>query len=248
MSLPAFFGEIEAAAGETLELGPDQAAHALALRLGRGDPAQALNGKGGIATCTVENLNKRQLILAVEKVEQIPPVKAGCIIALAMSKAVRRGFFMEKAAELGAQGIWLWQAERSVGAASEGTARACQRQLVAGALQSHNPWFPRLQVLGNVDTVIARAEESAIAWKILPWEEQERIAMLLPEQLGRPGITLFVIGPEGGLTEREATAMKNAGFTVVSLGQQILRCETAASLCLGLQRWAGQLPGRPDAA
>ena len=37
----------------------------------------------------------------------------------------------------------------------------------------------------------------------------------------------IVIGSEGGFEESEARALAEAGFTTVSLGKRILRCETA---------------------
>jgi 16S rRNA (uracil1498-N3)-methyltransferase len=45
--------------------------------------------------------------------------------------------------------------------------------------------------------------------------------------------TLAVIGPEGGFSPREAELLIENGFTPVSLGQSILRWETAALLCMG---------------
>ena len=38
----------------------------------------------------------------------------------------------------------------------------------------------------------------------------------------------FVIGPEGGITAQEATALEEKGFVLCSLGENILRAETAA--------------------
>jgi len=46
----------------------------------------------------------------------------------------------------------------------------------------------------------------------------------------------FLIGPEGGCSEDEASAALAAGWQGVSLGARILRVETAGSLCAA---WAG---------
>lgn len=46
----------------------------------------------------------------------------------------------------------------------------------------------------------------------------------------------FVIGPEGGITEQEAKALEEKGFVLCSLGENILRAETAACyLCATAQ-------------
>ena len=66
--------------------------------------------------------------------------------------------------------------------------------------------------------------------------------MLTPALAGQPGLSVYVIGPEGGFSSRELDVLKHSGFIAVSLGNRVLRCETAATLCLGLHWWASQLP------
>ena len=41
--------------------------------------------------------------------------------------------------------------------------------------------------------------------------------------------------------KRELDSLRAAQFTFVSLGARVLRCETAATLCLGLHWWASHL-------
>ena len=114
---------------------------------------------------------------------------------------------------------------------------------IAGAKQSGNPWLPEVRALtGGVDELV---ELSRVAdQRILPWEMQENVPMLTPDLACRTGVTVYIIGPEGGFSARELDALRAAGFAAVSLGARILRCETAATLCLGIHWWASQLPGR----
>jgi 16S rRNA (uracil1498-N3)-methyltransferase len=44
----------------------------------------------------------------------------------------------------------------------------------------------------------------------------------------------LLVGPEGGWTERERAAIVDAGWTTVSLGNNILRAETAAIAALAI--------------
>ena len=174
----------------------------------------------------------------------VPQPRARAVMALALSKAVRRGFFMEKAAELGAAGVWLWQGDHSQGRLAENAASASLGQLIAGAKQCGNPWLPEVRAFADIGGVIGQA--AGADFRLLPWERQEGVAMLGPGMAGRAGTTVYVIGPEGGFSPRELAALGEAAFTPVSLGARILRCETAAALCLGLHWWASQLPGGPD--
>ena len=44
-----------------------------------------------------------------------------------------------------------------------------------------------------------------------------------------------------GQIQEELDSLRAAQFTFVSLGARVLRCETAATLCLGLHWWASHL-------
>lgn len=55
-----------------------------------------------------------------------------------------------------------------------------------------------------------------------------------PEPLQEP--VALVIGPAGGLSDREATALLHRGGTPIGMGPHILRAETAVAVGLGLLR------------
>ncbi len=211
------------------------------LRLGPGDEVGLLDGCGRKGRFVVRKAGKKNVHLECLNEEHLPLPRARAVIALAFSKAVRRGFFMEKAVELGAHGIWLWQGDHSQGKLSAAAIEACQGQLVAGAKQCANAWLPEMRGLTNgVDELVALA--AGADHRILPWEAQDNVPMLTPDLAGRPGLSVYVIGPEGGFSARELDVLRHSGFIAVSLGNRVLRCETAATLCLGLHWWASQLP------
>lgn len=243
--MPAFYMEPDKW-GPALSLEDGEAAHAHVLRLREGSEVLLLDGRGKSARCVISRMGRKEISLLIREENFTPPPRARAIMALALSKATRRGFFMEKAAELGAWAVWLWQADRSQGKLSSGLAESCQGQLIAGLKQSRNPWLPNLALMASMEEVARQAAQAD--WRILPWELQDGSAMLEPSQLGREGTTIYVIGPEGGFSEHELDILRGAGFSFVSLGDRVLRCETAAALCLGLHWWASQLPGRPDAS
>lgn len=237
MSLPAFWlpGQWE----RECKLTGEEARHFQVLRIRAGEEVLLLNGKGKTGVCRVREIGRRDVTLELQREWDAPEPRSRPIIALALSKAVRRGFFLEKAAELGAWAIWLWQAERSQGSLSDKMAESAASQIRAGAKQCHNPWFPEVRALKNAEA-LARESDSR-AWRILPWEARAGEPVIEPAQLGRRGDTVYVIGPEGGLTQAEADCFLAFGFVPVSLGERVLRCETAATLCLGLHYWASQL-------
>jgi 16S rRNA (uracil1498-N3)-methyltransferase len=69
------------------------------------------------------------------------------------------------------------------------------------------------------------------------YEGAKQEALLDPRRLAA-GRSLVVLGPEGGLEEREAARLAEAGFALMSLGPRPLRWETAALSCLALAHHA----------
>lgn len=236
----AFYLEPSAWSSEPVLTGAE-AHHAQVLRLKAGDEIVLLDGAGRQAICKIEKMAKKEVALAQLSVSLAKPPVAFAIIALALSKAARRGFFLEKAAELRAGAVWLWQAKRSQGKLSASLLSGLSAQLVAGIKQSLNPWLPEIAIFNSAESVAQASYDCD--FKYLPYECENPQNMLLPSMLGLPGKTIYIIGPEGGISQEELEIFENAAFTRVSLGPAVLRCETAATLCLGLHYWASQLPG-----
>ena len=86
-----------------------------ALRLRAGDRVALLDGQGRAGQCRILRIGKTQVLLDLLEERFVPRPPSLPVVALAFSKAVRRGFFAEKAAELGAHAVWLWQGDFSQG-------------------------------------------------------------------------------------------------------------------------------------
>ncbi len=216
------------------------------LRLREGETVRLLDGRGHAARAEIVQAGKREAHLKLVEVEFAERPASLAVIALAFSKAVRRGFFLEKAVELGAHEVWLWQGEHSQGKLPADTRDAWQAKMIAGCKQCGNPWLPAVRAFpkGLADVIKAAG---GFEHHVLPWEMQTGVPILTEGQIGQPGRTIYVIGPEGGFSAHELELLRAASYEPVSFGQRILRCETAATLCLGLHWWASQQAGRPDA-
>jgi 16S rRNA (uracil1498-N3)-methyltransferase len=166
-----------------------------------------------------------------------PPVRTS--LFLAVVKFDRFEWALEKATELGADEVVPLAAERSekgLIAASTKRAARWERILLESAQQSR---CLRVPALGG----IARPEEAFRATRAFlrlmlserpgaqPFREiLEPAVGGIPR--GDPIRVAVAIGPEGGWTDTELGAGAAAGFTEVSLGNNILRTETA--VCAGL--------------
>jgi 16S rRNA (uracil1498-N3)-methyltransferase len=205
------------------------------LRLRPGAALHLLDGAGREGVFRITGVRKERVECALlsEKTHPAPVCRA--IMAVAWSKAIRRGFFLEKAVELGAAEIWCWQARRSQGGMPDDLHENWQGRLVAGLKQCGNPHLPVVRVFsGGARELVTHAPEHP---RILLHEPGGPCPMLDLAQVGRKGDTVYVIGPEGGFDPQEAAMLIKAGCTPASLGERPLRWETAAIMCLSLHHF-----------
>lgn len=211
------------------------------LRAAPGDTIRLFDGAGREGRFEITGCDKVRARLRPLDVRTVPQPERRTVLALGWSKAVRRGWLLEKAVELEATGIWFYQADRTQGRVPAEVKENWSGQLVAGAKQSANPWLPVLRTLPEgVHGLAAAATDFDLA--CLLWEDQAQPQLLDHTRLRDTRSVLFVLGPEGGFSPREIDTLAQSAFLPVSLGDRILRWETAALLCLGLRWWSGQKP------
>ena len=146
-------------------------------------------------------------------------------IAVAPPKGERLEWLVQKCTEVGVDRLVLVAAERSVVRWDSGRAERqlerLRRIAVEASLQSRRVWLPEL--VGPVPVA-----------EVLP-------AALAAEPGGRPlgsGDRTVAIGPEGGWTPAELALASDT----VSLGDTVLRVETAALVAATLLIWARSSP------
>jgi 16S rRNA (uracil1498-N3)-methyltransferase len=85
------------------------------------------------------------------------------------------------------------------------------------------------QVAPPLDWAAAVADAAGL--RLLPWEAAQATHTLtasLQQSLPHNNTVSILIGPEGGISEQEASLAVAHGWQLVSLGPRILRAETAA--------------------
>lgn len=220
----------------------DDVHHLRVLRLKPGDEVRMLDGQGREGAFRLVSCGKREATLTLIREWTHPRPTSGVILAAGWTKAARRSFLLEKAVELGAAGVWFWQAERSQFPVPDDVKDTWSAQLVAGLKQCRNPWLPSLRTLsgGLVELVHAADSLNVSVRHVLLEDTLKPSRALTPELLAAPGLTLCVLGPEGGFSPREAQFLQAQHFLPLTLGRRVLRWETAALLCLGLHWWRSE--------
>jgi 16S rRNA (uracil1498-N3)-methyltransferase len=160
-------------------------------------------------------------------------------LAQAIPKGQRMDFIVEKATELGVARVIPLVTERTIGSEARGAKLDRWRRLArTAAQQCGRRDVPDVEATIGWDAFCARARDFDRTF--VPWELAERRPLRdrLPELLeGRRKIAI-AIGPEGGFSQGEVERAEAAGAMPISLGDRILRTETAGLVACSLLLYA----------
>ena len=209
------------------DLGEDAAHHARVKRLEPGNEVSITDGRGARGTGTIVSIGKRSLVVSVATVDQVErPSEIHLYVPIADKE--RMLWVAEKATELQVASWNPVMYERSKSVASRGEGEAFQRKVLArmvGALeQSGGAWLP---AVGPPLTIAGLSREKGIVLE-RGGDPLGRMALAAPVHLA--------VGPEGGFTPEELTALLDAGWSAASFGEVTLRFETAAIGAVAIAR------------
>jgi 16S rRNA (uracil1498-N3)-methyltransferase len=239
---PLFLVPPGAIAGGILTLTGPEGHHAAAVRrLRPGERADISDGAGTLASCVVTSVGKDSLTLDVSAVHTVPPPQPRLTVAQALPKGDRGELAVELMTEVGVDAIVPWGAARSItkwqaerGARALAKWRATARE---AAKQSRRAWLPDIEELAGPSAVAQRVATAATAIIL----EADAPAKLRELPLPETGEILLLVGPEGGISPEERTALRAAGAIEARLGPTVLRTSTAgaaaAAILLSEVRW-----------
>jgi 16S rRNA (uracil1498-N3)-methyltransferase len=141
-------------------------------------------------------------------------------LACPLPKGDRAVFLIEKLTELGATDFVPLITERSIINPGEGKTERLRRVVLESSKQCGRSVLLQIHPSQPIAAFLRRPDLPAARWVADPAGP--------PWPAGRPPEdTVFLVGPEGGLTDLEAAAAQAAGFKPVGLGPRVLRLETA---------------------
>jgi 16S rRNA (uracil1498-N3)-methyltransferase len=236
--MPRFHCPTPLRTGEVVALPAGAARHVQVLRMQPGGSIILFNGAdlGGEFEATIEHMGRsevRVLVGAHSAIEREPTRKVHLIVGVPAND--RMDWLVEKATELGVASIQPVMTERSVlrisGERADKKRVHWQAIAVAACEQCGRNQVPVVYAVLTLNAWLAS--------QTMPSEKERFLLSLRPETQalgsfigGNTAAAMFLSGPEGGLSAAEEDAALAKGFQPVSLGNRVLRAETAGLAAL----------------
>lgn len=192
--------------------------------------------------CSISEINRNEVICeVVEKRPSLGEPKTKITVAQSLMRSNKLEWMIQKGTEIGAVSFQPFRSERSLIKIDEKKERKkrerWQRIAKEAAEQSHR---------GKVPAVLP-----ALSWNdFLSEMEKFPLVLIAYEKGGLPlnqvmtesqaDEMMLVIGPEGGFSEAEIGEAKERGAIPITLGNRILRAETAPLVALSCMLFARQ--------
>lgn len=188
------------------------------------------NGPIGIGR--ILSMEKGNLVLEVDWTEEPPaPSPIRLILAMPRPKALKR--IIQDITTLGIKELHIiktWRVEKSYWSSPALEKENLDEQIRLGLEQGRDTVFPTISVHPFFKPFV-EDELPGISQGSKRLVAHPKTNQKAPYHVNEP-VTL-VIGPEGGFIDYEIDKFQEQGFEIVSLGDRIMRVETAISVLIG---------------
>ena len=219
-------------------LTPEVAHHLRVRRIELGETFPIFDGNGQVAKAKLLSLSGKSGSAQLSEIRTDIHRETPYAITLAQGLAGgdKMDWIVEKAIETGAQVITPLQCERSILKLTRSSDQErAQKRLAhwkgiiqAACEQCDRTVLATLEPIQNFDAYL-KEPKSALKLLLSPDATQSLYSVLVENA---PQDIILMIGPEGGHSPEEETQAQAAGYQIVSLGERILRTETAGVVAI----------------
>jgi len=238
-----FFVDPNDISGNSITLGPETGKHIRSLRLRPDELFIICDGNGYEYECRLGDHGAESSAEIINKYASIGEPTLKCIVYIAYSKGERMEYAVQKAVELGAHEIILFESERCVAVPRDVSKKAERLQRIAleAAKQCNRGIIPKVTPGGRFNEVIDKAVKcSDLSLLFYECEEDRHLKDILEEHFPstinhndlKNKTVSIITGPEGGFEPHEVKLSESKSIITASLGTRILRSETAPVVAL----------------
>ncbi len=223
----------EALLADACTLGRDESRHLqTVLRVKPGERVTLFDGQGRTRLAAISSADKHGLSLHADAPVQAYPCRP-CHLTLfaCVSKGSRMDWTVEKAVELGVARLVPVISERTIVRLDAGDSDAktdrWSRVAEEAARQCGAVWLPEIAPPAPFKTCLPTLAQAMPVFVAALAPAAKPLREALSAFISPPPHAGWFVGPEGDFTPAELDALLAAGALPVSLGQQVLRAETA---------------------
>ncbi len=221
---------------------PDEIYHLThVVRMKVGDEIELFNGQGQAAIVSLQTLSTASVTAKVVRLLQQPSVAhVRLILACAVPKKAKFEFIIEKATELGVDEIVPLKTKRTEVEIKPDRAAGKQERfkkiVINAAKQCGRQDLPRVHAMTSLKDVFKLLPQGSV--KLFPslHNHPSQIKDVLSQNEKATCVVIF-IGPEGDFTPDEVKLAIDYGCVPVTLGQTVLKVDTAAISCLSYVKY-----------
>ena len=185
--------------------------------------------------CKISEVSKEYVLCdIIEKADKDAEGNVKLAVYQGLPKADKMELIIQKCTELGASSFIPVEFARSVvklsGKDADKKIDRWQKIAEMAAKQSKRDLIPEVNSLINIKSLCDEIKNYDLV--LLAFENEENNTLkeeLLKIKSTKEEISIaIIIGPEGGIEDREVKLLEDSGAKIVTLGKRILRTETAA--------------------
>lgn len=222
---------------QSAELHGDEARHlAQVLRIKPGQSVTVFDGNGRQAEAEVLTATREQVILKLGEAKSTPTPQPTITLVQAIPKGKNMDLIVQKAVELGVARIQPLVTRHTVVQPGQGKADKWRRTALEACKQCGQNTLPEICEPRPLDEWLKTGAPPGLKLIASLAEGARPLRATLGDHPDSMACTML-IGPEGDFSAEETAAALGAGFLPVTLGEIVLRVETASLFCLSALRY-----------
>jgi 16S rRNA (uracil1498-N3)-methyltransferase len=246
--MPVFFVSPESVTAPTISITGDLVRHIKdSLRVAIGEMHWFGNGQGTKYRAEITGISKQALTgQIVETIQEPAHIAPRLILGQSLLKSEKMDWVIQKATELGVHEIIPVESRHNVMQLKadrlDHQLTRWQRIALEAAQQSEQWRVPTIARPQTIATLLASGTATSVILMLAERQDGKSLQTIALPQITSSSL-LILIGPEGGWSHEEmGIAKQQRGVEPITLGEQILRAETAAIATISiLQSRLGRL-------
>lgn len=187
------------------------------LRYNVGSEINFTNGLGQLFNGIIKSVSKKQFVVEITQTIEVKKTAAVSVACGIIKSGDRMDWIVEKCTELGISEILFVKTDNSERAVIN-TDRM-QKVAISALKQSHGAWLPAIQLV-NFQSIL----KSEASVKLITMLNQQSKPI---SEIDLGDSVIIAVGPEGDFSDAEKNDLLEGGFLPVTLGNSVLRTETA---------------------